>query len=141
MTGTANNRRVAIQVLRIVLGLSFLTIGVLKVSGALHAAQLFDQLGWAPWLRYGTGILDVVGALLVFARRGTFYGAVLLASTVEVTTVLTSTHQLQQGILAPLVLTLAAAMLAALTAPRGSGAMRKRATRATGAVRPQLQLQ
>jgi putative oxidoreductase len=92
MTETASRQRViVIWVLRVFLGLAFLTIGAAKLTGSLHTVQTFTAFGWGQWFRYLTGLLDVAGALLLFVPRWTCYGALLLACTVGLGTVLTRT--------------------------------------------------
>jgi DoxX-like family len=65
-------RRTAISVLRVFLGLVFVTIGVAKLSGTLNTVETFEDFGWGQWFRYATGVIDLVGALLVFVPRWTF---------------------------------------------------------------------
>jgi len=43
------------------------------------------------WFRYLTGILDIAGAALLFAPRWTFYGAIILACSVGVGTLISLT--------------------------------------------------
>jgi uncharacterized membrane protein YphA (DoxX/SURF4 family) len=85
---TGRKYRIAISVLRVLLGLAFLTIGIAKLTGSLHTVQTFAAFGWGQWFRYLTGLLDIAGALLVFVPRWTYYGALLLTSTVGLGAVL-----------------------------------------------------
>ena len=89
---TGRQRRIAIYVLRVLLGLAFLTIGVAKLTGTLYTVQTFEAFGWGQWFGYLTGLLDLAGALLVFVPRWTFYGALLLTCTVGLATVLSLTR-------------------------------------------------
>ncbi len=107
---------IAIRVLRVLLGLAFLTIGVANLTGSLHSVQTFAAFGWGQWFRYLTGILDLTGALLVFVPRWTCYGALLLTCTVGLAAVLSLTRP--RDLWPALSLTLLAAMLAWLTRPR-----------------------
>jgi putative oxidoreductase len=87
MTETAGRQRlIAIWFLRVLLGLAFLTIGVAKLTGSLDTVQTFAAFGWGQWFRYFTGLLDLIGALLVFVPRWTCYGAALLTGTVGLAT-------------------------------------------------------
>ena len=108
-------RRIAIWVLRVFLGLAFLTIGFAKLTGTLHTVQTFEAFGWGQWFRYLTGLLDLVGALLVLVPRWTCYGALLLTCTVGLATVLSLTRP---DLWPALSLTLLAATLTWLTRPR-----------------------
>ena len=106
-----------IWVLRVFLGLVFLTFGTAKVTGSLGIVGWFAQVGWGQWFRYLTGVLDIVGALLLFVPRWTFYGALVLACTIGIAAVLTIAL-LHQNPVVPLVLTLLASTLAWLTPVR-----------------------
>ena len=141
MTRTANNRQAAIQGLRMVLGVAFLTIGLIKLNGALGSAPMFEHLGWAPWLRYVSGALDAGGALLVLTRRWTFHGALLLTCMVGITTELTLLGRLQGSPVTPIVLTLLAAALTGLTSPGGQALSRDRDRDAMFVGRPKPVLQ
>ncbi|MGA2587333.1 MAG: DoxX family protein [Candidatus Aminicenantales bacterium] len=117
MVETASRKRlIAIRVLRVLLGLAFLTTGAAKLTGSLHTVQTFVAFGWGQWFRYLTGLLDLTGALLVFVPRWTFYGALLLTCTVGLATVLSLTRP--PDLWPALLLTLLAATLAWLTRPR-----------------------
>ncbi|MGD0201721.1 MAG: DoxX family protein [Bryobacteraceae bacterium] len=108
---------IAIWALRVSLGLAFLTIGAAKLTSSLQTVQLFAAIGWGQWFRYLTGLLDVIGALLLFVPRWTCYGGLLLACSVGSATVL-YLALLHHNPAAPLALTLLAATLAWLTRPR-----------------------
>jgi putative oxidoreductase len=95
-----------------------LMIGAAKLTASLGTVGWFAQLGWGQWFRYLTGLLDVIGALLLFVPRWTCYGALVLACTIGTATVLTIALALHQNPAVPLVLTLLAAILAWLTRPR-----------------------
>jgi uncharacterized membrane protein YphA (DoxX/SURF4 family) len=110
-------RRIAIWILRLLLGLLFLSIGAAKLSSSLQTVRLFAAIGWGQWFRYLTGLVDVTGALLVFVPRWTCYGALLLACTVGLATFL-YVALLHNNPSVPLALTLLAATLAWLTRPR-----------------------
>ena len=115
MTETASRQRLtAIWVLRVFLGLAFLTIGVAKLTGSLHTVETFAAFGWGQWFRYLTGLLDLIGALLLFVPRWTCYGALLLTCTVGLATVLSLT---KPDFWPSLALTLLAATLTWLTPP------------------------
>src|SRR5262245_9532295 len=113
---TGRTHRIAVSILRVLLGLAFLTIGVAKLTGSLHTVQTSAAFGWGQWFRYVTGLLDVAGALLVFAPRWTCYGALLLTCTVGLGAVLSLPRP--PDFWAGLSLTLVAATLAWLTRPR-----------------------
>jgi putative oxidoreductase len=115
---------IAAWVLRVVVGLMFLLIAATKLIGTADTVEYFEAIGWGQWFRYLTGSLDLVGAVLLFVPRYTFYGAVLLISSVGTATVLSMTvlrGDPQWGSLAmvlqPLMLTSLTVALAWLTWP------------------------
>jgi uncharacterized membrane protein YphA (DoxX/SURF4 family) len=105
---------VIILVLRLFLFFIFLVVGVVKLIGIAQTKQLFTAIGWGQWFRYLTGILDVIGALLLIVPRWTFYGALILICTIGSATMfyLLSLHN---NPTVPLVLTLLVATLAWMT--------------------------
>lgn len=110
---------VVISVLRVLLSLAFLTIGVAKLTGSLHTVQTFDAFGWGQSFRYATGVLDVVGALLVLVPQWASYGALLLTCTVGLGAVLS--WRRPADLLAACLLTLLAVSVAWLTRLRRAG--------------------
>jgi putative oxidoreductase len=110
----ASKGRVAvIWFLKVLLGAVFLAIGFAKLSGTLQTVQFFDAIGWGQWFRFATGFLDVAGAALLFVKPWTFYGALLLASTIGSATLICITI-LHQNPAVPLALALLATTLAFL---------------------------
>ena len=73
------------------MGLAFLLIGVTKLTGTANTVGYFEAIGWGQWFRYLTGSLDVVGVVLLFVPRYTFYGTIALLSSVGAATVLSVT--------------------------------------------------
>jgi putative oxidoreductase len=117
-------RTIVAWVLRVVLGLAFLLIGITKLTGTVHTVDYFEAIGWGQWFRYLTGSLDVAGVALLFMPRYTFYGALVLISSVGTATVLSVT--VLRGnpfwgalsmVLQPLILTALTVALAWLTCP------------------------
>ena len=56
----------------------FLMVGFLKLSGSAQLVGLFEAIGLGQWLRYLTGTLEVVGAILLLIPRTSGLGALLL---------------------------------------------------------------
>ena len=115
-------------VLRIILAFAFLLIGATKLTGTANTVEYFEAIGWGQWFRYLTGFLDVVGVTLLFVPRYTFYGTIVLISSVGTATVLSLSvlrgNPIWGGtamVLEPLVLTLLTVALAWLTRPRRQG--------------------
>lgn len=72
-------KSVTAWLLQVLAGLAFLAAGSTKLAGAEMHVETFDDIGIGQWFRYLTGILEVVGALLVFFPRTAFWGALLLS--------------------------------------------------------------
>lgn len=117
MATASKGRAIMIWVLRVLLGLAFLAIGGAKLAGAWQTVDLFAAIGWGQWFRYLTGLLDLVGAVLLFVPRWTCYGALLLFCTVGSAFVI-SLALLHNNPAPALALALLAATLAWLTRPR-----------------------
>ncbi len=97
--------------LRVLLGLTFLGIGIEKLTGTMGTIPFFAAIGWGQWFRYASGALDTAGALLIFMPRWTSYGALIITGTVGLGTILCFTMALYNPIF-PLAMTLLAATLA-----------------------------
>jgi putative oxidoreductase len=117
-------RRIITWILRILLGVTFLGIGIEKVTGTMGTIPFFDTIGWGQWFRYVSGVFDITGALLIFVPRWTSIGALIITCTVGLGTYLCFTKALFNPIF-PLVMTLLAITLAWLAwkpKPYGSAA-------------------
>jgi putative oxidoreductase len=118
-------RTITIWTLRILLGVLFLAVGTSKLTGTANTIDFFAAIGWGKWLRYLTGTIDIVGALLLFFSRSTFYGAVAIACSVGTGALLsfelwrTDPTTWSPGIVVvPLIPTFLVVSLAWLTRPR-----------------------
>lgn len=67
--------------LKIVVGLAFLAAGGSKLAGVEDMVLVFDQVGFGQWFRYVTGVIEVVGAVLLFIPGRAVFGAGLLICT------------------------------------------------------------
>jgi putative oxidoreductase len=59
----------------------FLSVGASKFDAHSYWVKLFNQIGWGDWFRYLTGILQVIGAVLVIVPRTFLIGIGILACT------------------------------------------------------------
>jgi putative oxidoreductase len=118
-------RTIAIGALRVLLGLIFLVVGSTKLTGTGNTVEYFAAIGWGQWFRYLTGVLDLVGAALLFFPRTICYGAIVLASGAGLAALISFT--VLRGnplwgsavmVLVPLVLSLLATELGWLTRPQ-----------------------
>jgi len=69
----------ALWTLQVLVALTFAAAGSGKLVGSAQMVALFDAVGLGQWFRYVTGLLEVLGALLLIVPRKTAFGAVLLA--------------------------------------------------------------
>jgi uncharacterized membrane protein YphA (DoxX/SURF4 family) len=87
----SKSRTIATWALRIVLGVSFLAVGTTKLTGTGHTVEYFEAIGWGQWFRYLTGLVDIGGAAVLFVPRWACYGAIALACSVGLATVISLT--------------------------------------------------
>ena len=70
-------------VLRIGIGLVFILFGEEKFTDPMWV-RFFDQVGAGQWFRYFTGIVEIAGAASVLFPKTTRIGALILAATMAV---------------------------------------------------------
>ena len=75
--GTALN--IVLWTFQVLVALAFLAAGSGKLLGNPDVVTLFAALGAGQWLRYLTGTLEIVGALLLVVPGKSAFGALLLA--------------------------------------------------------------
>jgi putative oxidoreductase len=114
---TGKALRMITWILRVLLGVTFLGIGIEKLTGTMGTIPFFDAIGWGQWFRYASGVLDMAGAVLIFVPRWTSLGALIIMCTVGLGTFLCFTKALYNPIF-PLVMTLLAATLVLLARTR-----------------------
>ncbi len=107
--------------LKIIAGLAFLAAGVAKLAGVEMMVGTFDQIGVGQWFRYVTGIIEVVGAALLFVPGRAIYGAGLLICTM-IGAVLTHLFLIGGSAVPALVLLIVCALIAWLHKEQLSGA-------------------
>jgi len=107
---TGKVRAFVTWVLRGIIGVIFLVVGVEKLTGTMGTIPFFDAIGWGQWLRYASGTVDTIGALLVFIPRFTSLGAFMITCSVGLGTFLCYTKGVFNPAF-PLVMTLLAATL------------------------------
>lgn len=67
--------------LRIVLTLAFIGAGGAKLAGVEMMVATFDQIGFGQGFRYVTGVIELVGAALLWLPRRQVIGAAVLGGT------------------------------------------------------------
>jgi putative oxidoreductase len=75
--GKASN--IALWTLQALVALAFVAAGSGKLLGSADMIALFEAVGIGQWFRYVTGLLEVVGGVLLVIPDKTAFGAVLLA--------------------------------------------------------------
>jgi len=65
----------------VILTLAFVGAGGEKLVGVEMMVMTFDQIGFGQWLRYLTGLIEVLGVALLWMPRKQVIGAALLGGT------------------------------------------------------------
>ena len=73
-------RRIVEWGLRILLALVFVAAGVDKFTGPMWV-RVFNDIGFGQWFRYFTGVVEVVGGVLLLVRSATMIAVPLLICT------------------------------------------------------------
>lgn len=107
--GKASN--IALWTLQVLVALAFVAAGSGKLLGSADMIALFDAVGIGQWFRYVTGLLEVLGAVLLILPGKTVFGAVLLAC-VMAGAVMAHLTVLHTAATAPLVLCALTALIA-----------------------------
>lgn len=68
-------------VLRALLTFAFVGAGIAKIAGAEMMVATYDTIGLGQWLRYLTGITEIVGAILLWLPNRQVVGAAVLGAT------------------------------------------------------------
>lgn len=74
---TINWTAIGLWVLRILAALILLQTLFFKFSGAEESIYIFSTIGMEPWGRIGSGVLELIAALLILVPRTTAMGAAL----------------------------------------------------------------
>lgn len=67
--------------LRILLTLAFVGAGGAKIAGVEMMVATFEQIGFGQAFRYVTGVVEVIGAALLWLPRRQVIGAAILGGT------------------------------------------------------------
>jgi uncharacterized membrane protein YphA (DoxX/SURF4 family) len=70
-------QNILIWLLRLVAAIILLQTLYFKFTAAPESIYIFSTLGLEPWGRIGTGILELIAAILLLIPKTTAYGAVL----------------------------------------------------------------
>jgi len=106
----SKGKTIALWSLQILAAAAFLMAGFAKLSGQPVMVQMFEKIGIGQWIRYVTGTVELVSAILLVVPRVVPVGAALLVCTMCVA-VLTHLVRLGGSPLPPLVLGCLAALI------------------------------
>ena len=70
---------IVLWTLQVLVALAFIAAGSGTLLGSADMIALFEAVGIGQWFRYVTGVLEVLGALLLLVPGKAAFGAVLLA--------------------------------------------------------------
>jgi uncharacterized membrane protein YphA (DoxX/SURF4 family) len=70
-------RTIGIWILRLVPAIILLQTLYFKFTAQPESVQLFTRIGMEPYGRIGTGVLELIAAVLILIPRFTGYGAIL----------------------------------------------------------------
>ena len=74
---TINRAAIGLWVLRVLPAIILLQTLFYKFTAAHESVFIFSQLGMEPWGRIGSGIVELIAALLLLYPRTTYLGAAL----------------------------------------------------------------
>ena len=72
-----NIRKVVLWILRLVPAIILLQTLYFKFTAHPQSVKLFTQIGMEPYGRIGTGVIELIAAILLLIPRFTGYGAIL----------------------------------------------------------------
>ena len=102
---------ITLWTLQVLVALAFVAAAAGKLLGSADMVALFDAVGVGQWFRYVTGLLELLGALLLIVPGKAAFGAVLLAC-VMVGAVVAHLTVLHTAPTAPLVLLALSSLIA-----------------------------
>ena len=71
------NRNILSVVLKLLVAVILLQTLHFKFTGAPESIYIFQTVGMEPWGRIGSGIVELLAAILLFIPRATWLGAIL----------------------------------------------------------------
>src|SRR5580704_3535577 len=71
---------ITLWMLQALVALAFVAAAAGKLLGSVDMIALFDAIGVGQWFRYVTGLLELLGALLLIVPGRAAFGSVLLAA-------------------------------------------------------------
>lgn len=71
---------ILVWIARLVAAVILLQTLYFKFTGAEESVYIFSKLGAEPWGRIGSGVVEMVAAILILIPRTTLYGALITIS-------------------------------------------------------------
>jgi putative oxidoreductase len=69
--------------LKLVVAIILLQTLFFKFTGAAESKYIFETVGMEPWGRIGSGIVELIAAILILMPRSSWIGAILALGTVS----------------------------------------------------------
>ncbi len=123
MSSLTKMQKIASWIVRLTAAIILLQTLFFKFTGAPESVYIFTKVGMEPWGRYGTGVVELIAAILLLSSCHCWLGAVLAlgvmgGAIVSHLTVLGIEVQGDGGLLFALALTVAVCSLVALALHR-----------------------
>jgi putative oxidoreductase len=81
--GITRNLNLVSWVLKIIVAVILLQTLFFKFTSAEESVYIFTQLGAEPWGRIGSGIVELIAAILLLISRTAMLGAILTLGTIS----------------------------------------------------------
>jgi len=123
MNSLTKMQKIASWIVRLTAAIILLQTLFFKFTGAPESVYIFTKVGMEPWGRYGTGVVELIAAIILLSSCHCWLGAVLAlgvmgGAIVSHLTVLGIVVQGDGGLLFALALTVAVCSLIALVLHR-----------------------
>ena len=77
----SQSQRRIVWAVRVLLALAFGAAGAAKLAGVPMMVQVFDAIGFGQWFRYVTGVVEILGVVMLLLPTTAFFGALWLTAT------------------------------------------------------------
>lgn len=74
-------QRRIVWAVRVLLALAFGAAGAAKLAGVPMMVQVFEAIGFGQWFRYVTGVVEILGVVMLLVPATAFFGALWLTVT------------------------------------------------------------
>ena len=77
MNSLTKTQKIASWIVRLTAAVILLQTLFFKFTGAPESVYIFTKVGMEPWGRYGSGVVELIAAILLLSSRHCWLGAVL----------------------------------------------------------------